>query len=325
MRLSLFLVIITRLALGDINHSLFSASCSTVSEDGESISSSEIRNFHAWKNTAHKVYKASKKMLENLEADHKQKAPIFSGFLHVYRMSNNTMVQQRIAEEIRTYAPIFSSWIDNGAITQEDIWLLDMPCVEEIQVNAENLDALLATGRISSPPADIEKGIRERREAHFVNLEPNFIPKFFRLPSSYTGQVFIIGGERHSVDDQQDVYTLNFNPSFFPDILGKAEDLTSLIAIPDSKFARISFNFIDPTNLFQDDILTEYYRMLQSNGSFEFKSMRSAEGCCQIMMRNISMGSNIVQIFQKAPTLQILEDLSWTDSRRFYVLLTITK
>jgi hypothetical protein len=116
---------------------------------------------------------------------------------------------------------------------------------------------------------------QDKNSYEFINCY--LPPRFFRLPSNFTGEVFIVGGERKVSNDRQGDYILNADSKKLPDILGIAQNLSSYICIPGEKFSTIIFEFVNHDILLNKNVLKECNRIMKVGGKFIFKTCHNSK------------------------------------------------
>ena len=177
--------------------------------------------------------------------------------------------REELAQEIRKIESVLAT--TDGTI---EAWLTLMPlCDIAVEVRSKNVDDVMENYKWINIPdkvyQDIKNGVIMHTDRSWV------LPTFYRFPSKFVGKKFQVGG---NLNNDNEMYTLNFDISRKPDVFGHAENLPTLVTIPDSKFEIVEFDFLNPLILLQNDyVMSEYCRILKSKGSLIFKTCQDTD------------------------------------------------
>jgi hypothetical protein len=307
-------------------------------EDNPVLITSDVKSFELWKTDpdARLLGLEYLKTLKNNQTELDEEVckcieASFSGLLYQYeRLTLDREEKIDLAIKIREFEFLLSKYVNAGKVNPKDLYLEGMPELEMISLNSANIGALVAAKKIEK---DIPKWVLDvisKGGSVIRNITRCMVsPRFSRLPSAFEGNTFLVGGERSAPSTNQDCYTLNFLTSMHPDILGFAENLSSLVAIPDSKFTIIEFDFLDNTILLNEEVLEEYYRILALGGTFIFKTNHnSADYYCQKTIKDERKQAqeNLMKMFGGEVMQQDKKDSSWpTKQEAYYVHFQATK
>lgn len=215
----------------------------------------------------------------------------FSGMIYLYERinfdSSSLIEKEKFAKIIREIEPLFAQFEREGRLELSHLYLEGAPKLDMRILNKDTLAEIEHTRNIPKEVRDAILNNGEQRCCNFTGCtetqkECVVVPPIFRrLPSSFKGQEFIVGGERSNCENQLDSYILNYDIAHHPDIWACAENISSLVCIPDNKFEKITFNFIGieifSSNENSLEMINEYQRILQNDGLLHFKTVHGTK------------------------------------------------
>lgn len=246
----------------------------------------------------------------------------FFTLLEAYKHSGGTSVEGRkveVASKLRTYEVILSPHYNREKFKPEDLWDSALE-LEYLDINnMKQLTEAIQRGADTPPPWVFD--LIQNGGSTSFQLNYHLPPKFFRLPSNFEGERFLIGGERLNPGDQQETYMLNFDRSKFPDILAKADDAAAYVCIPTGKFSTIEFDFIDNRVLHNFPVLQECVRVMNPLGVFIFRTQHDSQASYRKIKGDgeIDKVKSYLESLYNDVTVEFKADKEWaTNSQKYF-------
>lgn len=244
----------------------------------------------------------------------------FFRLLQFYKALDFTTVPERkieIANKIRSYEIALSQHYNGVKFRSQSLW------DSEDELEFIHIDSMIslkkAVKRGAPKPSNEIIQLIQRGGSTGFSLNNYLPPQFFKLPSSFKGVRFLIGGERTNSTEHPDTYILNYDRLKYPDIVGDAQDPTCFICIPSGKFSTIEFDFIDNRVLLNMDVLQECARSISPMGILVFRTQHDSKASYKKMQPAINQAEkNLKSIFIDV-TAEPKVDEKWaSDIHKFY-------
>lgn len=280
-----------------------------------------FKTYAFWADGENDALQQGKTFFDNIQNESFQKtsenlklaASVFSGML--YRCDKeHIQYTGEIRELLKSFETFLARCISQGMLDPRDIWIENKPIRRFSYLSKKDLKTLHPDSLTTLEFAKLNvcDSIKICEEGQ------NAPPKFMRLPSNFIdGGTLIIGEKRTTYNSDEKNYYVDMDDASNPDMVALADSQASLVFIPDKKFSRIEFRFLKLSFLQNEDLLFEYKRILQDDGTISFRS--KAYGGLEFQREKENLDLCFEQIKQIFPQLNQPEIIH--EQGKYYLVL----